>query len=104
MRALESKGWMLLLFLASGLPGCGSSTRDRENYGDLSVTPGGTAIVAAEEHPAGWGRRDCLVCHNAALNLHRRPGNGLNADAIAAAAQANGGSPYCLTCHGPNGL
>ena len=87
-----------------GLAGCGNTARDTENYGDITATPGGIALVSPSEHQAGWGRSDCLVCHNISLNVHRRPGNNIDPEALNAAVRANGGSAYCLNCHGPNGL
>lgn len=83
---------------------CGPEVRDLEYYGDISSGPGGVAIVSSSEHQAGWGRQECMLCHQISLNVHRRPGSGLDADAMARAAQssANPGG-YCLSCHGPNG-
>jgi hypothetical protein len=92
-----------LLFLLAALCSCGSKPRDRENYGDLSYPPGAIILTAAK-HPHGWGRKDCLLCHNIAQNVHRRPGNGIDADALAKLIMENGGSAYCVNCHGSNGV
>ena len=89
-----------LLLLAA----CGPSTRDRENYGDLSLPAGAIVLDSQAKHPHGWGRKECLLCHNVALNVHRRPGNGIDADALARLIQQNGGATYCRNCHGSNGI
>jgi hypothetical protein len=83
---------------------CGSSNRDLEYYGDITNSPGGINLVTPSEHKSGWGRRECLLCHNAALGIHRGPDSVIDAEALNEEARNNGGSAYCLTCHGPNGL
>lgn len=98
------KSWLPVILFLGALSGCGESIRDREDYGDVLASPGGLQLVTSSEHPSGWGRSECLLCHNVSLNIHRRPGSGVDADAIAEAAKNNGGSAYCLICHGPNGL
>ncbi|MGZ3661335.1 MAG: hypothetical protein ACXVCK_14640, partial [Bdellovibrionota bacterium] len=86
------------LFTALLLGGCGSSTRDRENYGDLSTAPNAIVLDDPAKHPHGWGRKDCLACHNVALNVHRRPGNGIDVDSLNRLIMNNGGSLYCQKC------
>jgi hypothetical protein len=78
--------------------GCGNSTRDVENYGPLPTV----GLADPSQHGAGWGRADCLLCHNVA-NIHRDASSPVSGDAIAAGARA-GGSASCLPCHGPNGI
>ncbi|MGZ3739556.1 MAG: hypothetical protein ACXVB9_09305 [Bdellovibrionota bacterium] len=85
------------------LCGCGSPTRDRENYGDLSTAPSAILLDSQDKHPHGWGRKDCLACHNVQLNVHRRPGNGIDVDSLNRLIMNNGGSLYCQKCHGTNG-
>lgn len=85
------------------LSACGPDTRDRENYGDLSTTPGAILLNDPAKHSAGWGRKDCLLCHNASLNLHQRPNSGIDTNALNRAIMNGGESRYCLTCHGSNG-
>lgn len=89
----------LTLWLAS----CGPSSRDRENYGDLSTSPGAIVLDSEAKHPHGWGRKDCLACHNVNLNVHRRPEAGIDVDALNREIANNGGSIYCQKCHGTNG-
>ena len=82
---------------------CGSDVRDRENYGNLSSPPGAIILNDPIKHMGGYGRHECLVCHNAALNIHQRPGAGIDINALNKAIQNGGESSYCLTCHGQNG-
>lgn len=80
------------------------ASRDLENYGDINQSPGGIALVTPAEHPSGWGRRECLLCHNAALGIHRGPNSPIDAAALNEIIRQNGGSVFCLSCHGPNGV
>lgn len=75
-----------------------------ENYGDIENGPGGIALSDPYEHRTGWGKKDCLMCHNVALNVHRNAGSPLNADQIVEQARTRGESRYCLTCHSGNGV
>ncbi len=84
--------------------GCGSDVRDRENYGDLGSMPGAIILDSPAKHWAGWGRKDCLLCHNAALNIHQRPGASIDVDKLNREIKNGGESRYCLTCHGSNGI
>lgn len=94
---------LLFLFLLLSLLSCGPDQRDREDYGDITQGPGGITLVSSVEHRGGYGRSECLLCHNAQYNLHRRPGSGLDADTLNQLILEQGGSAYCLTCHGNNG-
>ncbi|MGZ3721888.1 MAG: hypothetical protein ACXVA9_03085 [Bdellovibrionales bacterium] len=82
----------------------GSRNRDLENYGDITNRPGGAAINSSDQHLGGWGRKDCLMCHNVAYNVHRAAGSPIDADQLNQLIQNNGYSAYCLKCHGPNGV
>lgn len=92
---------LVIFFLLSA---CQVNSRQVENYGDINTTTGGIALSSQQEHPSGWGRSECLLCHNVKLNIHRGPNSPVDADAIVFLTQQNGGARYCLTCHGPNGL
>lgn len=97
----------ILTFVLAGFFLCSCKLQDErelENYGDIDNGPGGIGLVNPSEHVSGWGRKDCLMCHNAALNIHRSAGSALNVDALNDEIESNGESGYCLTCHGPNGV
>ncbi len=92
---------LIFLFLLSAC----SENHEVENYGDINQTPGGITLIDPTEHAGGWGRSECLICHNAGANLHR------NVDSVIADVEElnelirnNGEAQYCLTCHGPNGI
>lgn len=91
-----------LLFLAVLMVGCMDEPRQYENYGDITAGVGGIAITSQAEHPYGWGRSDCLSCHNT-LNIHKNPNSTIDENAIIQLVKQNG-VRYCLTCHGPNGV
>jgi hypothetical protein len=104
---MNGRSWLagiFFLMLSGGLIACeGSHNRDVENYGDLVNSSGGI-VLNEQKHIGGWGRKDCLLCHNAALNLHRDPNTTVNADSLNALIRNNGYSKYCMTCHGTNGV
>ena len=95
------KIFLLLIFM---LGSCARNNRDREFYGNIASGPGGLALVDPEEHVGGYGRPQCLVCHNADLNIHRGPYSVVNADALNVLVQNNGLEAYCLSCHSDNGI
>ncbi len=81
-----------------------SQDRQYENYGDIRTSPGGISLIDPEEHGGGYGRTSCLVCHNLELNLHRSEGSSFsNAEQLNDTIRENGGSTFCLKCHGANG-
>ncbi|OGQ37307.1 MAG: hypothetical protein A3F16_04455 [Deltaproteobacteria bacterium RIFCSPHIGHO2_12_FULL_43_9] len=86
------------------LVACDQTNRDLESYGDIAAGSGGITLINPAEHMGGYGRGACLMCHNAALNLHRGPNSLINVDALNQQIRDNGGDAYCLVrCHGPNG-
>lgn len=98
------KTHILLLLSILFLYACDESQRDLEWYGDITNGPGGITLINPQEHMGGYGRGQCLVCHNAVLNIHRGANSVINPDALNQLARDNGEEAYCLTCHGPNGL
>jgi hypothetical protein len=105
----------LLVCLASvALTGCGSDgPMDSADYGNLLNSPAGLILVA-QEHPTGWGRPDCLVCHEV-RNMHVVNRTGLP-DCTPAVQDAcidlpgiraiinSEGEASCAQCHGDNGV
>lgn len=81
---------------------CGKEERDLENYGDLAKKPNGI-LIDASNHYGGFGRGECLVCHNASLNLHKGPDSNINADELNKLIATQGEAKFCMTCHGKNG-
>jgi hypothetical protein len=97
---------VLLLCILVGVflhSGCGED-RQFEYYGDITTGPGGISLIDPNEHPGGFGRWQCLTCHNA-TRIHRNPGSAIaNPDLLNQLVKSNGLAAYCLICHGPNGL
>lgn len=105
----------LLVCLASvALAGCGSDEKmDSADYGNLLNSPAGLVLVV-EEHPTGWRRPDCLVCHEV-RNMHVVNRTGLP-DCAPEVQEAcidlpgiralirNQGDASCIQCHGDNGV
>lgn len=105
----------LLICLASvALGGCGSDgAMETADYGNLLASPAGLVLVA-EEHPSGWGRPDCLVCHEV-RNMHVVNRTDLPdctpevQQGCIDLAQIRGiirsqGQAACPQCHGDNGV
>ena len=88
---------------------------DSENYGNILNSPAGLILVE-EEHQTGYGRPDCLVCHNT-RNIHNVNRTGLpscsgeipplepcvDLDEVQAIVN-DGGQSSCSLCHGTNGV
>lgn len=94
--------WCLLVHL---LVGCGEdATPQGEDYGNLLQSPAGLLLVE-EEHPSGWGRKDCFFCHLAfKLHLVNRTGiPDLDLASIRLIVR-NQGESSCAACHGDNGV
>jgi hypothetical protein len=97
------------------LAACGSDgANDSENYGNILNSPAGLILVE-EEHQTGYGRPDCLVCHNT-NNIHTVNRTGLpSCDEVTPPAScidldevqaivSDGGQSSCALCHGTNGV
>ena len=102
---MKTSHWILpaLLIVAA----CGTEgSQEPEDYGNLLASPGGL-IVLQEEHPDGWGRPDCLGCHNAAnihvVNRTGLPDAQIDLPGTRALVQAQG-QASCPQCHGDNGV
>ncbi|OFZ20324.1 MAG: hypothetical protein A2Z20_04490 [Bdellovibrionales bacterium RBG_16_40_8] len=81
---------------------CGQN-HDLEDYGDITQSPGGINLTLPAEHVGGWARSQCLVCHNASLNIHRGKNSYIDVDELNRVIEKNGESKYCMKCHSPNG-
>ncbi|GIW44492.1 MAG: hypothetical protein KatS3mg077_1774 [Candidatus Binatia bacterium] len=87
------------------LAACGEDARPPvENYGNLLESPAGLVLVA-EEHPSGWGRADCFLCH-LPDRMHRVNRTGISDLDLAfiRSVVRNQGEASCAACHGDNGV
>lgn len=95
------KKLFLVFFLI--LFGCGSVADDSgENFGNILDSPSGL-VLTEEEHVYGWGRSDCLMCHNINnIHLENRTDTDIDVEAIQDTV-AEEGEAVCMNCHGSNG-
>lgn len=94
----------LSLALLAPLAGCGGTPTDEgENYQNILTTEAGL-ILTEGEHPGGWGRAECTICHNL-QNIHLVNRTGIAIDIESIHNQAiDGGVAVCASCHGTNGV
>lgn len=110
---------MLVLVLSWALllaAGCGTNgDEEGEDYGDILSSPAGLVLVE-EEHMTGWGRPDCLQCHEL-RNIHVVNRTGLpDCNDVDPAVETcldlgeiqsitrHDGEQTCSLCHGDNGV
>ena len=51
-----------MVMMAVAALGCGRGNDDGQDFGNLIESAQGTQLTR-EEHPTGWGRRECFLCH-----------------------------------------
>jgi hypothetical protein len=77
------------------LVGCAVDPDPCAGRRDLATSPAGLALTRAE-HPAGWGRAECLQCHPV-WTVHQADCiDGVDVTAIDPTQD-------CADCHGDNG-
>lgn len=101
---IQSINFLFLSVALQFVIACGPDVHDRENYVNVAKNPGAIILNDPQKHMGGYGRNECLVCHNLSLNVHRRPEAMIDVDELNRQIRANGEAKYCLTCHGKNGL
>lgn len=91
-----------LIFAAVFISACGDMNNTGENYGNILASPSGITLTE-ETHKGGWGRTDCLMCHNV-NNIHLVDRSGTGIDVAAIRQQTfDEGEASCRGCHGTNG-
>lgn len=96
--------FLTLLFLLCPLIfNCGDLADDAgENFGNILDSPNSLELTE-EEHVPGWGREDCLMCHNL-NNIHRNNLTDIDLDVEAIQDLTyEQGEGICMNCHGTNG-
>jgi hypothetical protein len=87
-----------------GVVGCGRGNDDGQDFGDIVAGAQGTQLTR-EEHPTGWGRSDCFLCHPLE-EIHQvdRSGTGVvpleDIRRLVDRERLNS----CHLCHGDNGV
>lgn len=94
---------MSLLLLA--VSACGTDAPPRaDDYGNLLASPSGL-VIEASEHPSGWGRADCFLCHEIrSMHTVNRTGSDEVDLAEVRAIVRSGREASCALCHGDNGV
>jgi hypothetical protein len=84
--------------------GCGGGNDHGQNFGNLIASAQGTQLTR-EEHPDGWTRTDCFVCHPVE-EIHQvdRTGTGVLPLEDIRKLVARDGLASCHLCHGDNGV
>ncbi len=94
--------WMALAAVA--LLGCGKGNDNGQDFGNLIASAQGTHLTR-EEHPEGWGRTECFLCHPVE-EIHQvdRSGTGVLPLADIRRLVDRDGLESCHLCHGDNGV
>jgi hypothetical protein len=88
----------------AGAVACGSGNDDGQDFGNLIAGAQGTQLTR-EEHPTGWGRSECFLCHPLE-EIHQvdRSGTGTVPLADIRRLVDRERLDSCHLCHGDNGL
>jgi hypothetical protein len=84
--------------------GCGGGNDDGQDFGNLIASAQGTQLTR-EEHPTGWERRDCFLCHPLE-EIHQvdRSGTGVLPLEDIRRLVDRDRLESCPLCHGNNGV
>jgi hypothetical protein len=95
---------MMVMVALIALAGCGGGNDHGEDFGNLITSAQGTQLTRAE-HPTGWGRSECFLCHPVDEIHHvDRSGTGTEPlDDIRRLVDRDG-LTSCHLCHGDNGV
>jgi hypothetical protein len=93
-----------VVLLAVALVGCGRGNDDGQDFGDIVDGAQGTQLTR-EEHPSGWGRSECFVCHPLE-EIHQvdRSGTGVVPLEDIRRFVDRERLASCPLCHGSNGV
>lgn len=94
--------WVGIAVLA--LAACGRGNDDGQDFGNLVASAQGTQLTRAE-HPTGWGRSECFLCHPVD-EIHHVDRSGTGTVPLDDIRRLVGqeGLASCHLCHGDNGL
>ncbi len=94
--------WVVLVVV--GIGACGGGNDDGQDFGNLIASAQGTQLTL-EEHPTGWGRSECFLCHPLE-EIHQvdRSGTGVLPLADIRRLVDRDRLASCPLCHGDNGV
>jgi len=100
---MEMFRYFLSFIFFVALISCGSEADDNgEDFGNILDSPS-SLVLTEDEHVYGWGRSDCLMCHNI-NNIHLQNRTDVTIDMEEIQDQvAEEGESICMDCHGSNG-
>jgi hypothetical protein len=99
---IDRRLWVGIAVVA--LVGCGRGNDDGQDFGNLIESAQGTQLTR-EEHPTGWGRSECFLCHPVDEIHHvDRSGTGTVPLDDIRLLVAREGLASCHLCHGDNGV
>ncbi|MDA2919934.1 hypothetical protein MYX76_10645 [Desulfobacterota bacterium AH_259_B03_O07] len=95
---------ILLLLLVLSIMSCVGEDNEGQDFGDIFDSDEGL-ILTEEEHPDGWGRSECFVCHPI-FDIHQVDRSGIGILPLEEIQEfvVEEGLPSCPICHGDNGV
>lgn len=98
------KKLVLLILLLSLVSSCVSEEDGGQDWGNILDGVEGL-ILTEEDHPSGWGRQECFVCHPLEV-IHQEDRSGLGVLLLEDIREftVQEGLASCPICHGDNGV
>lgn len=95
---------ILLLIILLTLVSCVSENDEGQDFGNILMSTEGL-ILTEEDHPSGWQREDCYLCHPLeVIHQEDRSGTGLLLLEDIQEFVLQEGLASCPICHGDNGV
>jgi hypothetical protein len=101
---INMKRLVLLLLLVSFFSSCVSEEDEGQDWGNILAGVEGL-ILTEEDHPDGWGRQECFVCHPLEV-IHQEDRSGIGVLLLEDIREftVQEGLASCPICHGDNGV
>lgn len=98
------KRLVLLLLLVFLFSSCVSEEDEGQDWGNILAGVEGL-ILTEEDHPDGWGRQECFVCHPLEV-IHQEDRSGIGVLLLEDIREftVQEGLASCPICHGDNGV
>ncbi|MEM4658550.1 MAG: hypothetical protein QXX77_09050 [Candidatus Methanosuratincola sp.] len=97
--------YLLIALVVMGVAGCAGGDDEGQDFGNLFDSPEGV-VLTEEEHPTGWGRGDCFLCHpqEEIHQQNRTDFPGVLPIEDIQELVIRDGLRSCVICHGNNGV
>jgi len=98
-----NKVLLIILFLPM-VVACVGGDDSGQNFGNIFESSEGL-ILTEEDHPSGWGREDCFICHPLS-EIHQEDRTELGILPLEDIREFvnQEGPESCVICHGDNGV